>query len=103
MWNHFNVWSIPVLSTYVVLADGSFVYAPSPAVEMRLMDRVLANSNDWEPLTDWFVEQCVVRDNCSMLSGSNMRKKVYIASCPTSSRLFLAKSKHGLMNVLPSH
>ena len=61
--------------------------APSPAIEIQVMDNIYAKSNNWQPLTGWFPEQCVVRDNCSLLSGSTITELPHQITSRTNSRV----------------
>lgn len=102
IWNGINIMNVVPTTVDVSLADGSSCEAFRVIAEIRVMNQGIVDAATWEPLTDWFEEDCVIRDNCALLSGRMMRKNVFIASSPHSNSLFLANTKTALMGILPA-
>lgn len=89
--------------TTIDLADGTQGAKFWGNLEMRLMNKPAQFRDDWQPLTDWYEEDFIIQDGTGLrLTGSNMREKLYFATCPWSLDLFIAKSKNALFRILPT-
>jgi hypothetical protein len=84
-------------------ASGIFTNVESTSAELRILRHDQAN-NMLVPMTPWFVENFVIRDdspNVSLLSGREMRNWLYFATAPGNQELFVSVKKNGIMSKLP--
>jgi hypothetical protein len=89
----FPAQQIPIRSAdTVTLRDSIFVFA-------QVCDY------NGSPVTDWFVEQVVLRHFTGVearSSSSEIRNQLYISTIPRLQNLYIARSKNRLSQILPS-
>lgn len=84
--------------------DESTWCPPGVFMEMRIT-KVGAN-NTRAYLTEWYTEQFIIRDRPQdggvLLSGLEMRKRLYFATAPGNHQLFVSVKKNGIVSRLPA-
>lgn len=102
-WNKINYRQTLVTQAILVPdASGAFTNSESVYAELRILGY---NSVEGQlyPVTDWFIEQFIVRDdapNASLLSGAQMRNYLHFATAPGNRDLYVSV-KNGIMTKLP--
>lgn len=102
-WNAMN-YRQNLMTHFTAVRDASGVnFLQTLTAELRILG-YNSTTNQLYPLTEWFLERFVIRDDTpgvSLLSGCNMRNELYFATAPGNLYLYVSVKKNGVVSQLP--